>query len=83
MPGRLASIFAQSYPVHEVIVLDDASTDDSVAVARATAASWQRDVVIDTRVRNSGSVFAQWRRAAERATGEWLWIAEAVTCATR
>jgi glycosyltransferase involved in cell wall biosynthesis len=77
MPGRLASIFAQSYPVHEVIVLDDASTDDSVAAARATAASWQREIAVDARTRNSGSVFAQWRRAAERATGEWLWIAEA------
>ncbi len=77
MAGRLASIFAQSYPVHEVIVLDDASTDDSVAVANATALSWQRDIVVDTRPRNSGSVFAQWRRAAERAVGEWLWIAEA------
>jgi hypothetical protein len=26
---------------------------------------------------NSGSVFRQWRRAAERARGEFLWIAEA------
>ena len=77
LPGRLASIFAQTAPVHEVIVLDDASTDDSVAVAHATAAAWQRDIAVETRARNSGSVFAQWRRAAERATGEWLWIAEA------
>ena len=77
MPGRLASIFAQSHPVHEVIVLDDASTDESVAVARAIAASWQREITVDANARNSGSVFSQWRRAAARATGEWLWIAEA------
>jgi glycosyltransferase involved in cell wall biosynthesis len=77
LPGRLASIFAQTTPVHEVIVLDDASTDDSVAVTQATATAWHRDIAIETRARNSGSVFAQWRRAAERATGEWLWIAEA------
>lgn len=77
MPGRLASIFAQSHPVREVIVLDDASDDDSVAVARATATSWRRDIVVDVRARNSGSVFAQWRRAAQLATGDWLWIAEA------
>ena len=77
MPGRLASIFAQSHPVHEVIVLHDASSDDSVAVARAVAESWQRDIRLDLRTRNSGSVFAQWRRAAEAATGDWLWIAEA------
>jgi glycosyltransferase involved in cell wall biosynthesis len=77
MPGRLASIFAQSHPVHEVVVLDDASTDESVAVAQAIAASWQRDIRLERRARNSGSVFAQWRRAAEIATGDWIWIAEA------
>ena len=77
MPGRLASIFAQTHPVREVIVLDDASTDTSVAVAQAVAASWQRAIVTDVRARNSGSVFSQWQRAAERAAGDWLWIAEA------
>jgi glycosyltransferase involved in cell wall biosynthesis len=77
MQGRLASIFAQSYPVHEIIVLDDASADDSIAIAESTAAAWQRTVQVERSERNSGSVFAQWRRAAERATGEWIWIAEA------
>ena len=77
MQARLASIFAQSYPVREVIVLDDASSDDSVAIADSTAAAWRRDIVVERCDRNSGSVFAQWRRAAERATGEWIWIAEA------
>ncbi len=75
--GRLASIFAQSYPVHEVIVLDDASVDRSAAIAEETAAGWGRRIRIERNERNSGSVFAQWRRAAEQATGEWLWIAEA------
>lgn len=77
MAGRLASVFAQTYPVHEVIVLDDASSDRSVAIAEETAAGWTRRIHIERNERNSGSVFAQWRRAAERATGEWLWIAEA------
>ena len=77
MPARLASVFAQSYPVHEVIVLDDASTDDSVAVAGRVAAEWGRTIRIVTNAQRSGSVFAQWLRAAETATAEWLWIAEA------
>jgi hypothetical protein len=75
--ARLASVFAQTYPVAEVIVLDDASGDDSLAVARATAAEWGRDIRVIVNERNSGSAFRQWRRAAELARGDFLWIAEA------
>ena len=81
MAARLASVFVQSYPVAEVVLLDDASTDASVAVAEATAAAWGRELRVERQPRRSGSVFAQWRRAAETATGEWLWIAEADDCA--
>ena len=77
MERRLASVFAQTYPVAEVIVLDDASTDDSVAVARRTADDWGRDIRLVVNERNSGSPFRQWRRAAALAESEWLWIAEA------
>ena len=77
MAPRLASIFAQSYPVHEVVLLDDASTDDSVGAAGRAAAAWGRSLRVERRARRSGSVFAQWLLAAETATGEWLWIAEA------
>lgn len=77
LSSRLASIFAQSYPVCEVMLLDDASTDDSVAVAQATAAEWHRDLRLVRSQINSGSVFHQWRRAAELARGDFLWIAEA------
>ena len=77
LPGRLASIFAQTHPVAEVIVLDDASTDDSQAVAHAAAVSAGRRLRWVGSAQNSGSVFRQWRRAAELAQSEWLWIAEA------
>ena len=77
MERRLASVFAQTHPVAEVIVLDDASTDDSVAVARRTAADWGRDIRLVVNEHNSGSPFRQWRRAATLAESEWLWIAEA------
>ena len=77
MERRLATVFAQTYPVAEVIVLDDASTDDSVAVARRIAADWGRDIRLAVNDSNSGSPFRQWRRAAALAEGEWLWIAEA------
>jgi glycosyltransferase involved in cell wall biosynthesis len=74
---RLASITAQTYPLTELIVLDDASTDDSLAVARMVAAGGKRDIAIIGSAANSGSVFRQWRRAAELSRGDYLWIAEA------
>ena len=81
LPSRLASVFAQSHPVAEVLVLDDASTDDSLVVARAAAADWGREIAVVANRRNSGSVFAQWRRGVERAIGDWVWIAESDDCA--
>jgi glycosyltransferase involved in cell wall biosynthesis len=74
---RLSSIFAQTCPVEEVLLIDDASTDDSLEVARRVAADWRRDLALHPAACNSGSVFRQWRRAAELARGEFLWIAEA------
>ena len=75
LPGRLASLFAQTHPPAEILVLDDASTDDSAAVMQAACAG--RSVVWHANAVNSGSVFRQWRRAAELARHDWLWIAEA------
>jgi glycosyltransferase involved in cell wall biosynthesis len=77
LPQRLGSIFAQSHPVHEIIVLDDASTDDSATVIPAVAAEWDREIRFIRNQANSGSVFVQWRRAAELASGEFIWLAEA------
>ena len=77
LAARIASIAAQTHPVREVIVLDDASTDDSAAVVQQAAADARRAVRWVGSESNSGSVFHQWRRAAALGTGEWLWIAEA------
>ncbi len=74
---RLSSIFAQTYPVLEIIVLDDASTDDSAAVAGAVAAASRRDIRVISNTEPSGSLFVQWARAARLAVGDYLWIAEA------
>ncbi len=77
LPERLGSVFAQTHPVEEILVLDDASLDDSVAVAMATAADWKRDIRFVVNETNSGHVFAQWQRAADLARAPYLWIAEA------
>jgi glycosyltransferase involved in cell wall biosynthesis len=77
LPDRLSSIFNQSHPVHEIIVLDDHSSDDSLQVIPRIADEWDREIRVMENSANSGSVFSQWRKAAEAATGEYLWIAEA------
>ncbi len=76
LPGRLASIFEQSVAPIEILVLDDGSTDGSEAVVRTTAAKAGREVRWVRAAQRIG-VFAQWRRAASLATGEFVWIAEA------
>jgi glycosyltransferase involved in cell wall biosynthesis/ubiquinone/menaquinone biosynthesis C-methylase UbiE len=74
---RLESIAKQTYPIFEIIFLDDASTDDSVSVAREILSSLNVDVRITVNTENSGSVFKQWRKGVELARGELVWIAEA------
>jgi glycosyltransferase involved in cell wall biosynthesis len=74
---RLNSVFAQTYPVREVLLFDDASGDDSLGVAQQTAEAAGRDITIIANPKNSGAVFTQWRRAAEAARGDYIWIAEA------
>ena len=77
LPMRLNSIFDQTAPVREVIVLDDASPDDSLDVIRWTADAADREITLLPQTANSGSPFVQWRKGAELARGEYVWIAEA------
>lgn len=74
LPQRLDSIFAQTFQDFEIIVLDDASTDDSLAALEP--------YLHDPRVRfypnerNSGTPFAQWNKGVSLARGRYIWIAE-------
>ena len=77
LPARMASIFDQGAPVFEVIVLDDASPDDSVGAIERAASAANRRVRLVRNETNGGNVFAQWRRGAALARGEFVWIAEA------
>jgi glycosyltransferase involved in cell wall biosynthesis len=74
---RLKSIFRQSVPIHELIFLDDASSDDSLAIVRDKAKDQGRAIDIIENWINSGSVFKQWAKGVARASGEYVWIAEA------
>ena len=77
IPARLSSVFLQTQPVKEVLVLDDCSTDDSLNVIRTVAQEWKREIRLIPNRANSGSVFRQWSKAAQSASGEFFWIAEA------
>jgi glycosyltransferase involved in cell wall biosynthesis len=74
---RLNSILNQTVPIHELIFLDDNSSDESLAVARSLLSDLQIDCRIVRNEVNSGSVFSQWSKGIELATGDYVWIAEA------
>lgn len=75
---RIDSILRQSYPIYELIVLDDCSTDGSAQLIQEKLASIKD---IKTRFipneKNSGSVFSQWQKGMNLAKGDFVWIAEA------
>ncbi len=77
LEGRLKDIFEQSYPVFEVIFLDDCSSDDSVDIARRLLQASGIDHRILINAQNSGSVFRQWANGVSLARGTHVWIAEA------
>jgi glycosyltransferase involved in cell wall biosynthesis len=59
----------------ECIILDDASTDDSVSIIERFVAEDKRITFISS-VSNSGSPFVQWNKGVALAKGELIWIAE-------
>ncbi|GIK26591.1 MAG: hypothetical protein BroJett006_28370 [Betaproteobacteria bacterium] len=80
---RLKSIRSQTYPVYQLLVIDDASGDDSVVKIRSYLDhSWQEGRLL-VNESNSGSVFRQWKKGAELCKGDLLWMAEADDLADR
>jgi glycosyltransferase involved in cell wall biosynthesis len=80
---RLNSIWSQAYPVFEIIVLDDASTDKSVEEIVELQQQYGRKVRLVRNENNSGSPSQQWARGVKMARGELVWIAEADDFADR
>lgn len=74
---RLESIVKQDYPIYEIVFLDDCSRDESIHVAEKALHESGIDYRIVINEANSGSVFRQWRKGVELATGTHVWLAEA------
>lgn len=73
---RLDSILGQTYTDFEVILLDDASTDESLRVMEEYAADSRVQPPV-TNEKNTGSPFRQWMKGIQLARGKYVWIAEA------
>lgn len=73
---RLDSIIAQTYPLIDIIVLDDCSTDDSRQVIDSYVARFPTRIKAVYNDVNSGSVFSQWKKGHALAEGDLIWICE-------
>ena len=74
---RIRSIVHQTLPFFELIVLDDASSDDSIDVLDALQVELDVEIRVVRNSENSGSPFHQWGRGVAMARGDFVWIAEA------
>ena len=72
---RLDSVFGQTYPNFEVIILDDCSTDNSLEVINRYKDNPHLSQIVVNET-NSGSPFKQWDKGIHLAKGELIWIAE-------
>ena len=73
---RLDSIYNQTYPIYEVILLDDVSSDNSLEILNEYAAKHPENTRIERNEINSGSPYKQWRKGIGLAKGDLVWIAE-------
>lgn len=73
---RLESIYQQTYQKFEVILLDDASKDNSINILQEFYHKYSEKTRLITNEKNGGNVFKQWAKGIENATGDLVWIAE-------
>jgi len=72
---RIESILNQDFTDFELIILDDASSDDSISIIESYRNHPKvSHIVINEE--NTGSPFKQWNKGIDLATGEYIWIAE-------
>ena len=72
---RLDSILAQNFTDYEIILLDDASTDNSREIIERYRGNEKISHIVFSET-NSGRPISQWKKGLSLAKGSLVWIAE-------
>jgi glycosyltransferase involved in cell wall biosynthesis len=80
--SRIYSILNQTEKIHELIILDDCSKDNSRELIDEIVSNLKKYINIKKvyNKENTGSAFKQWAKGFKLAKGEYVWIAEADDC---
>lgn len=73
--SRIDSILEQTFQDFELIILDDCSSDESLAILELYEEHPKVSRFIKNEI-NSGSPFKQWQKGIMAAKGSYIWIAE-------
>jgi len=74
LPQRIDSSLAQTFQDIELIILDDASTDNSREIIESYSKNQRAKAIFNQQ--NSGNTSKQWNLGLSQAKGEYLWYAE-------
>ncbi len=80
LPERIQSVTSQTFPIYELILLDDHSTDNSHEVITQMLPELKKRFsgrIKYIRNEKNAGVFKQWQRGFQEASGDLVWIAEA------
>ncbi len=72
---RIQTVLNQTYPIKELIILDDASSDHSQKIISKYSSDPRISHIVFNET-NSGSTFNQWKKGLQLAKSPWVWIAE-------
>lgn len=72
---RIDSILNQTFSDFELIILDDASNDNSVEIINEYKNN-PKISRIELNQTNGGKAVLQWKKGIDMAKGDWIWIAE-------